>query len=111
MPALSEVAAVIDGGVVVNVAALSSEVDYSGWMDAMAAEHDEVRIVTLAGVGWVDTPEGLRAPKPDTTTWVWDDAGWWVRPKARPEGVNYRWDEASQDWTYTGPPKPTIVEG
>ena len=101
MPALSEVAAVIDGGVVVNVAALASEVDYSAWLEAMRAEHDEVRIVPAAGIGWTVEADGLRPPAP-FASWVWED-GAWVAPVPMPDGPHI-WDEDAQDWK----PAPTV---
>ena len=111
MPMLPECAAFIIDGVVVNVGALSTENDYEQMLAILADQYDEIRIVSRAGVGWIDTPEGLRAPMPDETTWVWDEEnGWWHRPIPRPEGVNYVWDDEVQDWVYTGPSKPTIVE-
>ena len=100
MPALPDVAAFIIDGVVVNVGALSTENDYTAAHAALADQFDEIRIVKHAGIGWVDTPDGLRAPKPDDTTWVWDDAnGWWDRPVPYPsDGGNYSWDEDAQGW-------------
>ena len=100
MPALPDVAAFIVDGVVVNVGALSTENDYAPMLAAIADQFDEIRIVPRAGIGWVDTPDGLRAPKPDDTTWAWDDAnGWWDRPVPYPsDGGNYSWDEDAQDW-------------
>ena len=66
MAELAQVAAIIDGGVVVNVAALSDEVDYAGWIAAMRDAHDDVRIVTQAGIGWgVDGNGDPVAPEPD----------------------------------------------
>ena len=95
MPALSEVAAVIDAGVVVNVAALASEVDYSVWLDAMAAAHDEVRVVAEAGIGWTVEADGLRPPSP-YPSWTWDGSEW-VAPVPKPDG-DYSWDEDAQAW-------------
>jgi hypothetical protein len=95
MPALSELAAVIDSGVVVNVAALASEVDYSAWLDAMAAAHDEVRVVAEAGIGWTVEVEGLRPPSP-YPSWVWDGSEW-VAPVPMPEGP-HSWDEDAGAW-------------
>ena len=102
MPQLPECVALIRDGVVENVAALSTENDYTAWLDAMRDEYDDVLIVLHAGIGWLVTPDGLRAPKPDEdTTWVWDDAnGWWDRPVPYPtDGGTYEWDEDAQDWT------------
>jgi hypothetical protein len=65
MAELAQVAAIIDGGVVVNVAALSDEVDYTGWLAAMRDQHDDVRLVAAAGIGWtVDGNGDLVAPEP-----------------------------------------------
>jgi len=101
MPALPNVAAMITEGVVVNVGALSTENDYTEWLRQAELEYDEVRIVPNAGIGWLDTPDGLRAPKPDDTTWVWDDGnGWWDRPVPYPsDGGSYVWDEDAQGWS------------
>ena len=96
MPALPDVAAVIDGGVVVNVAALSTENDYTGWLDAMRAEHDSVLIVPAAGIGWEEyEPGALRPPSP-YPSWTWD-GGEWVAPVPKPDG-DYWWDEGAQEW-------------
>ena len=77
MPALPDVAAYIIGGVVVNVGALSTENDYTEAHAALADQFDEIRIVPRAGIGWVDTPDGLRPPKPqDDAVWN-DEQGWW----------------------------------
>jgi hypothetical protein len=76
MPALPEVAAVIDGGVVVNVAALASEVDYTAWLTAMRADHDSVLIVPAAGIGWEEYEPGkVRAPQPGPDC-VWTGSEW-----------------------------------
>ena len=86
MPALPEVAAMVDGGIVTNVAALSTEVDYSDWLKAVKAEHDSVLIVAAAGIGWEEYKKGkLRppAPSPDCT-WSEKDAVW-VCPEPDPE--------------------------
>jgi hypothetical protein len=100
MPALTEVAAIIDGGVVVNVAALASEVDYSAWLDAMAAAHDEVRVVAEAGIGWTVEVEGLRPPSP-FPSWVWNGDEW-EAPVPKPDG-DYYWDENTQSWATAAP--------
>jgi hypothetical protein len=75
MPALPEVAAIIDGGVVVNVAALASEIDYTAWLATVSAEHDEVRIVANAGIGWTVEEDGLRPPQPGPDC-VWTGSEW-----------------------------------
>jgi hypothetical protein len=86
MPALSEVAAVIDGGVVVNVAALASEVDYSGWLDAMRANHDSVLIVPAAGIGWEEYKKGKLRPPAPSSDCTWDEkAALWVCPEPEPD--------------------------
>jgi hypothetical protein len=51
MPELPKVLAMIDGGVVVNVAALSSENDYTQFKAEMSAQHDSVLEVAAAGLG------------------------------------------------------------
>ena len=85
MPALPEVLAAIDDGVVVNVSALSTENDYTPLMEAWQQEYDEVRLVLRAGVGWLDTPDGLRPEKPHEDA-TWDDAnGWWVWDDDEPD--------------------------
>jgi hypothetical protein len=77
MPALSEVAAFIIDGVVVNVGALSTDHDYTAAHAALADQFDEIRIVPRAGIGWKVTPDGLRPDKPhDDATWN-DEHGWW----------------------------------
>lgn len=100
MPSLSQVAAAIDDNRVVWVAALSSENDYSEWLESVRAEHDAVLLVTHANVGWKVTPEGLRPDKPDDTSWVWDEEGaFWNRPVDYPtDGGYYTWNESAQNW-------------
>jgi hypothetical protein len=82
MPALDKVLAMIDGGIVVNVAALSTENDYSQLKVDLAKQHDSVLEVAFAGIGWEEYKKGkLRppAPSPDCT---WDDkAGAWNCPE------------------------------
>ena len=78
MPALPEVAAMVDDGIVTNVAALSTDVDYTDWLKAVKAEHDSVLIVPAAGIGWEEYKKGkLRppAPSPDCT-WSEKDGAW-----------------------------------
>ena len=86
MPALPDVAAMVDGGVVVNVAALSTENDYSAWLTAMKAAHDSVLIVPAAGIGWEEYKKGkVRPPQPNPDC-SWDDkAAVWVCPQPEPE--------------------------
>ena len=88
-------AAIIDGGVVVNVAALSSENDYSAWVTAMEAAHDEVRLVDEAGIGWTVEADGLRPPSP-FPSWSWDGAAW-QPPTPAPDGPA-AWDEDAGAW-------------
>jgi hypothetical protein len=85
MPELSEVAAIIDSGVVVNVAALSSDVDYSAWLTAMQEEHDSVLIVAQAGIGWEEYKAGkVRPPQPGPDC-TWNDKNAvWVCPEPEP---------------------------
>ena len=86
MPELPDVAAMVDGGVVVNVAALSTENDYTDWLKAMKAAHDSVLIVPDAGIGWEEYKKGkLRPPQPGPDcTWNDKDAVW-VCPDPEPE--------------------------
>jgi len=81
MPALPMVLAIIDDGVVVNVAALSTEKDYSQLKADLAKQHDSVLEVAEAGIGWEEYKKGkLRStqPSPDCT---WNDkAGVWDCP-------------------------------
>lgn len=90
-----QVAAIIDAGVVVNVAALSTQNDYTGWVTAMEAAHDEVRLVEVAGIGWTVESDGLRPPSP-YPSWTWDGTAW-VAPVPKPEG-NHVWDENTGSW-------------
>jgi hypothetical protein len=76
MPALPEVAAIIDGGVVVNVAALSDEVDYTGWLAAMRDQHDDVRLVAAAGIGWEEYEPGKVRPVQPGPDCVWTGSEW-----------------------------------
>ena len=87
MPALPDVAAIIDGGVVVNVAALSTENDYSAWLDAMRAEHDAVLIVPAAGIGWEEWEPGKVRPVQPGPDCVWTGSEWdCPEPEPEPEG-------------------------
>jgi hypothetical protein len=99
MPALLDVAAMINDGVVVNVGALSTENDYTEWLNQAESEYDEVRIVRYAGIGWKVTEDGLRPDKP-YESWVWNDEdGWYEAPVPYPsDGGSYVWDEAAQQW-------------
>jgi len=82
MPALPQVLAMVDDGIVVNVAALSTENDYTQYKIEMSKQHDSVLEVLVAGIGWEEYKKGkLRppAPSPDCT---WDDkAGVWDCPE------------------------------
>jgi hypothetical protein len=86
MPALPQVLAIIDDGVVVNVAALSTENDYTQLKTDLAKQHDSVLEVAEAGIGWEEYKKGkLRppAPSPDCT---WDDkANVWDCLEPEPE--------------------------
>jgi hypothetical protein len=79
MPALTQVAAFINDGTVVNVGALSTDNDYEAAHAALADKYDEIRVVPRAGIGWLVWEDGsLRPPKPHEDA-VWDeDAGWWL---------------------------------
>ena len=85
MPALPNVLAIIDGGVVVNVAALSSENDYTALKAHLASRHDSVLEVAAAGIGWEEYVTGkVRPPKPGPDcTWNSKDAVW-VCPEPEP---------------------------
>jgi hypothetical protein len=82
MPALDKVLAMIDGGIVVNVAALSTENDYSQLKVDLAKQHDSVLEVAEAGIGWEEYKKGkLRMPQPAPDC-TWDDkAGVWDCPE------------------------------
>jgi hypothetical protein len=82
MPALDKVLAMVDGGVVVNVAALSTENDYTQLKADLAAQHDSVLEVPVAGIGWEEyVPGKVRAPAPSPDC-VWDEsAGVWDCPE------------------------------
>jgi hypothetical protein len=86
MPALDKVLAIIDGGVVVNVAALSSENDYADVKDYLATVYDSVLEVAQAGIGWVEYEPGkVRMPQP-LPDCVWDEqAQSWDCPTPEPE--------------------------
>ena len=97
MPALNEVAAFIIDGVVVNVGALSTENDYEAAHALLADQFDEIRIVPRAGIGWIDTPDGLRPEQP-YPSWVWGGE-WWEAPVEYPsDGGSYVWDEDTVSW-------------
>jgi hypothetical protein len=82
VPALDKVLAIIDAGVVVNVAALSTENDYSALKADLAAQHDSVLEVPVAGIGWEEYEPGkVRMPQPGPDC-VWDEAAQeWVCPE------------------------------
>lgn len=97
MSELSEVAAIVNNGVVVNVAALSSKVDFSAWLIAMQTKHDEVRVVSVAGIGWTVEEDGLRPPTP-YASWTWNGSEW-VAPMLMPDDDQmYQWNEKTQEW-------------
>jgi hypothetical protein len=76
VPALDKVLAVIDGGVVVNVAALSSENDYTALKADLASKHDSVLEVPVAGIGWEEYEPGkVRMPQPSPDC-VWTGSEW-----------------------------------
>ena len=76
MPALPVVLAIIDDGVVVNVAALSTENDYSALKAHLATQHDSVLEVAAAGIGWEEYEPGkVRMPQPGPDC-VWDGTEW-----------------------------------
>jgi hypothetical protein len=85
MPALPNVLAIIDDGVVVNVAALSTENDYTQLKADLATQHDSVLEVAAAGIGWEEYVAGkVRPPKPGPDcTWNSKDAVW-VCPEPEP---------------------------
>jgi hypothetical protein len=99
MAELSVVAAMITNGEVVNVGALSTDNDYSQWVEDAKKEYDDVLIVKHAGIGWKVTPEGVRPDKP-YESWIWnDDRGFYEAPIPYPIDNNrYEWDEKTQNW-------------
>ena len=99
MAELSIVAAMIIDEEVVNVGALSTDNNYSQWVEDAMKEYDDVLIVSHAGIGWKVTPDGLRPDKP-FDSWVWNDKdGWYESPVPYPSGnENYHWDEEAQNW-------------
>jgi hypothetical protein len=99
MPALPVVAAMINNGEVVNVGALSTENDYSEWLESAKKEYDDVLLVTHAGIGWKVTDDGLRPENP-YPSWVWNENnGWYEAPIPYPSGGGlYEWNETTQDW-------------
>ncbi len=72
------VLAVINGGVVTNVAALSYENDYSGVWASLRASNDAVLRVPVgsAGIGWVVLPDGSLAPPKPRAGMVWNGEEW-----------------------------------
>lgn len=96
------VAAMITDGVVVNVGALSDENDYTEWLEAVAVDYDEVRVVPEAGIGWTVEEDGLRPLSP-FPSWSWDGSEW-VAPVPMPDdGGAYSWDEDAQEWKPVAP--------
>jgi len=73
MPALPKVLALIDAGVVVNVAALSSENDYTQLKADLAAMHDNVLEVATAGIGWEEYKPGKVRPPAPSEDCVWKE--------------------------------------
>ena len=82
MAQLDQVAAMDDGGIVTNVAALDSDVDYTDWLKAVKLEHDSVLLVPEAGIGWEEYKKGkVRMPQPSPDC-SWDDkAAVWICPE------------------------------
>jgi hypothetical protein len=79
MPELNKVLALVQDGIVVNVAALSTENDYTQLKVDLATQYDSVLEVAIAGVGWEEYEPGkLRMPQPapdctwNATTEEWD---------------------------------------
>ena len=90
------VLAIINDGVVTNVAALSYDNDYSAFWSSMQAQNDEVRRVPVgsAGVGWVVLPDGSLGPEP---------------PPTPPEELP-RPEEDAGEWQRTGPTDPSPAQ-
>jgi hypothetical protein len=86
MPALDKVLAMVDGGVVVNVAALSTDNDYTQLKAHLATRHEKVLEVAVAGIGWEEyKPNKLRPPAPSPDC-VWKETkGEWDCPEPAPE--------------------------
>jgi len=81
MPALNKVAAFINNGEVVNVGALSTENDYEAAHAALADQYDEIRIVDVAGVGWLVWEDGSLRPEKPREDAEWDaENHWWTWP-------------------------------
>ena len=88
--------AMIDNGVVVNVASVGTDHDYTWLKDHLASKHDSVLEVPEAGIGWEEYEPGkVRMPSP-FPSWVWDGEQWQA-PVPKPDG-DYYWDEAAGDW-------------
>jgi hypothetical protein len=96
MPALDKVLAIVDGGVVVNVAALSSENDYTALKADLASKHDSVLEVPVAGIGWEEHEPGKVRPPSPFPSWTWNGDEW-EAPVPKPDG-DYMWDEAAGEW-------------
>jgi hypothetical protein len=101
MPTLPNVLAIIDGGVVVNVAALSSENDYTQVKAHLASRHDSVLEVPAAGIGWEEYEPGKVRPPSPFPSWVWNGDEW-EAPVPKPDG-DYYWDESTQSWATAAP--------
>jgi len=73
--------ALINNGIVVNVASVGPDREYAQLKAYLATKYDSVLEVPVAGIGWEEYKKGkLRppAPSPDCT---WDDkAGVWDCP-------------------------------
>ena len=87
MPVLPQVAAMVDGGVVTNVAALSTENDYTDWLKDARTRHDSVLIVDAAGIGWEEYEPGkVRPPQPSPDcVWTGDE---WDCPEPEPDDAD-----------------------
>jgi hypothetical protein len=72
------VLAIINGGVVTNVAALSAERDYSGLWASLRASNDAVLRVPVgtAGIGWMVMADGSLAPPKPRAGLVWNGEEW-----------------------------------
>jgi hypothetical protein len=78
--------AMINGGLVVNVASVGPDRDYSQLKVDLAKQYDSVLEVPQAGIGWEEYKPGkLRMPAPS------------------PDCV---WKEKAQEWDCPAPPDP-----
>jgi hypothetical protein len=92
MPALNKVLAMVDRRIVVNVAALSAENDYTELKAHLATLHESVLEVETAGVGWEEYEPGkVRMPQPSPDC-VWEDEAW-VCPEATAAPISEQGDD------------------